>query len=118
MAQGFKFSGTLVQNIRTMDDRVQRNVLAAAHWSAPQGEAYMRNNASWTDRTGNARNGLRATVVQGPDSVAIVLFHSVPYGVFLEVRWGGKYAIIAPGMAFTSHVFLGAIRRLAFNGKG
>lgn len=115
MAEGFRFTGTLIPNLRTMDERVQRGVVAAAHWTAPQAETFMKNNASWTDRTGNARNGLGARVVLGPDTVAIVLYHSVPYGVFLEVRWGGKYAIIEPTMAATGPIFLSAIKRLAFN---
>lgn len=59
----------------------------------------MRTNARWVDQTGNARNALNATVYDGPNYIDMVLYHGVPYGVFLEVRWSGKYAIIGPTMA-------------------
>lgn len=56
-----------------------------------------RTNASWTDRTGNARQGLFAKAQSGQrGGHSIVLYHTMPYGIWLEVRWAGKYAIIAP----------------------
>lgn len=64
--------------------------------SAPDVENYMKNNAPWTDRTGNARNGLSARAFREGDSVGIDLFHSVEYGIYLEARWSGRYAIIQP----------------------
>lgn len=57
---------------------------------------YARRNATWTDRTSNARNGLTAKYDGGRDRHVIRLFHTVPYGIWLEVRWAGKYAIIVP----------------------
>lgn len=65
-------------------------------------ESYMRQNASWTDQTGNARNGLFArpygeNVSAGTSlHMGINLFHTVPYGIYLETRFSGKYAIIVP----------------------
>lgn len=62
-------------------------------------ESYMRSNASWTDRTGNARNGLFAQH-DGEPMVehTLTLYHTMHYGFWLEVRWSGKYAIIGPTM--------------------
>ena len=66
---------------------------------ALQGEGYAKVNARWTDRTGNARGGI---VGQADNSGArrghweIHLAHSVSYGIWLEVRFGGRYAIIRP----------------------
>jgi hypothetical protein len=57
----------------------------------------MRQNAPWTDQTGNARNGLFAEAKHDWGRThAIVLYHSVPYGIWLEVRHQGRYAIILP----------------------
>lgn len=62
-------------------------------------EAYAKATAPWTDRTGAARAGLRgyggmsrtgcwcAAVQHAPD---------VHYGVWLETRWNGRYAVVAP----------------------
>ena len=66
----------------------------------PVAETYMRTNAPWTDRTGNARNGLKAHHDAKPmESHELILFHTMPYGIWLEVRWSGRYAIIAPTVA-------------------
>ena len=57
---------------------------------------YARSNAPWEDRTGDARSGLDAEFYGDDNAVGITLFHTVDYGPFLEIRWGGKYAIILP----------------------
>lgn len=107
--------GTLMANVATIDLKMKAGIVAAANYAAPQAEAFMKENAPWTDRTGAARNGLGTQVVIDDGTVAIVLYHSVPYGVFLELRWGGKYAIIEPTMAAIGPVFVEAIKRLAFD---
>ena len=65
----------------------------------PISETYARTNAPWTDRTGNARQGLFAQ----HDKEAMVrheltVYGTMPYTFWLEVRWSGKYAIIGPTM--------------------
>ena len=57
---------------------------------------YARQNAPWEDRSGDARAGLDTSVVVENESLEIYLFHTVEYGQWLEIRWGGKYAIIIP----------------------
>lgn len=57
---------------------------------------YARKNAPWTDQTANARGGLFAEYSGSGTYHEIRLYHTVPYGIWLEVRWAGKYAIIAP----------------------
>ena len=110
----FRLEGDLEANLKQFGPKVQAAMVAAAHYVAPQAESFMRSEATWTDRTGAARNGLRSQVVTGPDKVAIVLYHSVPYGVWLELRWDGKYAIIERTMAAAGPLFVEAIGRLAF----
>jgi hypothetical protein len=85
-------------NLRQIDRRILKGMAATAGYIAPQAEGWMRSNAPWTDRTGNARNGLRGTPKIGGMTVSIVLSHSVPYGIWLETRWGGAYAIIGPAI--------------------
>lgn len=117
---GIRWEGNLRTNIEQLDDRMKRGVVAAANWVAPQAEEYMRTNAPWTDRTSAARNGLHSQVEieGGGDKVAIVLYHTVPYGPYLELRWDGKYAIIEPTMAAMGPLFVEAIGRLAFDEGG
>lgn len=57
---------------------------------------YARDNAPWDDRTGDARAGLEAETSLENGEVNVDLYHTVEYGIWLEVRWGGRYAIIIP----------------------
>ena len=111
----FKMTGNMTAKLIGLDAHVKRGMVAAAYYVAPQAEAHMKANARWTDRTGAARNGLGARVVVEDTKVAIVLYHSVAYGVFLETRWGGKYAIIEPTMGVAAPLFAKAVGRLVFN---
>lgn len=86
----------LLRNLREGPQKVQKASTAIANRMAPQVANYAKLNAPWTDRTGNARNGLSAQPFSEGDTVGIVLYHSVSYGIWLEVRWGGRYAIINP----------------------
>lgn len=70
-----------------------RNV---AYEQAEAMEQYAKANAPWTDRTGDAREYLSATVEETGPIGTIVLSHGVPYGIWLEVANGGRFAIIAP----------------------
>ena len=74
-------------------------VLAAEllRW-APQIEADMKRNASWTDRTSNARQGLSVFVIRIGNSVILVAKTQMSYGKYLELNNQGAYAIIMPTM--------------------
>lgn len=110
----FKLEGDLRANLVGMEQRQKMAVVAAANYVAPQAESMMKSEAPWTDRTGNARQGLGAKVEANGDRVAIILYHSVDYGVWLEVRWGGKYGIIERAMAATGPLFVETVGRMLF----
>jgi hypothetical protein len=112
---GIRWEGDLTeQRFQQIGPNIKRAMVAAANRTAPQAESWMRSNASWVDRTGNARNGLQAQVQVSTNSVAIVLNHSVPYGIWLEVRWSGRYAIIGPAIQEFAPKFVGLVAQLAF----
>lgn len=77
-------------------DKLQTAVDGVFKYAATDIQNHMRTKAPWTDRTGNARQGLFAKSFTEPKKWVIVMYHSVPYGIWLEVRWGGRYAIIKP----------------------
>ena len=84
--------------------------LRGAWRAAEQMEVYARTNAPWTDRTTKARRGLRGYAGASPlrrDCWCAAIQHGedVHYGVWLENRWNGRYAIIGPTQqAFTHRV--------------
>lgn len=81
---------------------IRKAVMDIATYFAPVIEQYAKNNAIWTDRTGNARQGLEGFAVQiATDIVHLYLKHKMEYGKWLEVRWSGRYSIILP--AFEAH---------------
>lgn len=70
-------------------------IMLAKNWSG-QLEGRAKAAAPWTDRTGNARNGLfGGTDVRGNEA-RILLGHSMEYGIFLELARDGKHAILKP----------------------
>lgn len=75
-------------------------------------EAYAKQNATWTDRTGAARQGLRAFTVRAATSVVLVLTHSVAYGLWLEILHGGRFAIIMRTLQQHYAPLMAAVRRL------
>ncbi len=88
----------LATAIERYGDRVIRTVAAIAQYSATQMQNDAKANASWTDRTGNARTGLFGTSEAdfAEKVVTIYLSHGavIDYGVWLELANSGRYAVI------------------------
>ena len=87
---------SLFVNLKNAERKLHRELDIIMQANAPQVEANMKINAPWNDDTGNARQGLGARAFSEENNHGIVLFHSVAYGICLEVRWNGRYAIILP----------------------
>ena len=97
MASGFSMDTSKFKNAKHLDAKIDRAISGVMkYWDGPV-EKYMKLNAPWTDRTTNARNGLKAEAVKGLKfEHSIVLSHAVDYGIYLETSNDGKYAIIQP----------------------
>lgn len=83
--------------------KMHAGLAAATAGFAQNVQEYARENASWEDRTGDARSGLTAEGRQRLTTYSIILYHTVDYGIWLEVRWDGKYAIILPTIEHMGH---------------
>ena len=65
-------------------------ILLLGKWKTTQ-----KNNRRWTDRTTNARRGLRGRAYwQDSQNIVTAVMHSVNYGVWLELAHNKKYAIL------------------------
>lgn len=88
----------LARAIEQYGDKVLVAVAAVAQYTATQMQNAAKQNAPWTDRTGNARSGLFGTSEANfaRHVVTIYLSHSpvLDYGGVLELGHGGRYAII------------------------
>lgn len=107
---------TLGPGITAARARFRSMVRATFAFHKPRAEAYMRANAPWTDRTTNARNGLAAILDHQPPLYRLRLTHGVSYGIWLEVKNNGRYAIILPSLrsqgADLMQSFRGAMARM------
>lgn len=75
---------------------------------APEIEKWMKENASWSDRTSNARQGLYAEVYELVDMMGygVMFDHKMEYGFWLEFANQGRFGIIAPALdRFGSQMF-------------
>lgn len=80
-------------------DDVLRNLHDKVDSIAEEIEQYMKANRPWEDRTFAAVEGLQCVVVwQDDEHFTLMLGHGedVEYGIWLEVRWGGRFAIVVP----------------------
>lgn len=105
-------SDTLTPGIKALPGVVDKMVRTTMAYYEPQVENYAKINAPWQDQTTNARNGLVATSGKEGGTHYIVLAHQVPYGIWLEVRWSGKYAIIMPTVDVFGPKVMGTLQKL------
>lgn len=61
-------------------------------------EAWMKDNAKWQDRSGNARQTLHSEVLRLAEEIVIQFDHGVEYGVFLELAHQSRFSVISPAM--------------------
>jgi hypothetical protein len=104
--------GGLRDALRKGPQQIMAAAYLTAQRSAPDVESYMKTEAPWTDQTGNARSGLFARAFKEGSTVGIDLSHSVAYGIWLEVRFSGRYAIIEPTIEAMGPVVMRRYERL------
>jgi len=99
-SKGFSSKWTLddgiTKNIKKFPQQFDNVVGTYLDYQAGKVQDYMRSNATWTDQTGNARQGLFAVYRKSGNAHTIIVYHTMPYGIYLETRFDGKFAIIQP----------------------
>jgi len=84
---------------------------------AAEAEQTAKENAPWTDRTGDARKLLKGEVIDDGDSLGFRLLHRVEYGKHLETANSGKYAILKPTIEGLRSDFFSAARNFFGGGR-
>ena len=99
-SHGYLFWGGKGVNTQQFYLDVAQELISIADKWCSDAEAYMQSHHKWHNRTYAAEGGLTAEVVgMENDSIDIRLYHSVPYGVYLETRifpHAGNLEIIRP----------------------
>ena len=91
---------------------IQAGAYAVCKKRQPEIENWMKENAPWTDRTGNARQALNVDVTQELANIIIQLQHGVEYGFWLEVKNQGKWGILAPAIDHWVPILLADLQRM------
>lgn len=102
----------LAQAMGQHDRAVQRVILGQFKFAEGEATTYAKQNAPWTDRTGNARAGLHSETLVGPGATSfeLIVAGSVFYQIFLETRFSGKYAIIMPTINYIGALLMNRIQ--------
>lgn len=82
---------------------------------AAEGEQWMKQNAVWQDRTGNARAGLHVDVNQAPAVLAELTFahgEGIEYAIFLELSHSGFYGIISRSVDYWGPRLMQDVQRI------
>lgn len=104
--------GVLAKKVGDYGERLTRAVFDLATFFAAKIEASAKANASWTDRTGNARQGLTGRAIATATGVVIYLFGTMDYQIWLEVSHAGRFAVILRTLESFYGPFMAALRRL------
>jgi hypothetical protein len=105
-------SDTLTPGLRRFPIELLGKLRVIGEYYSDRARAYAQTNASWQDQTGNARQLLDAQSLVTASQMEIVVYHGVPYGIWLEVRWSGRYAIIIPTLETIGPEVMGALRAI------
>jgi len=110
---GFRWKDeTLFNNLKTFEPKLDRALIALTEYYGGIIEDKAKTNAPWRDQTGNARNGLSVVVEHSLKKHRIILFHRMPYGIWLEVRFDGRNQIIKPTLLEQGTAMLGQANTL------
>jgi hypothetical protein len=92
------FTDTVTPKLQAGRARLHAALSELAKYHASRGETLMKENASWTDRTGNARQGLFGTASSEGDVHTITLGGTMEYQKYLEdgTTRMPPYAVIRP----------------------
>lgn len=85
LSYSFSFRNGMDGAPKEMEKKLMRAAYATVRYHEGRAEAHMKQKAPWRDRTTNARNGLFAKAAKvGKATFALILAHSVTYGIYLE----------------------------------
>lgn len=78
----------------------------------PEIDAWLKTNAPWTDRTGQARQTLHTEVELLIGEAALHLMHGKDYGLWLELKNQGRYAAVLPALDHFAPIIWKAVLEL------
>ena len=84
----------IIKNLIAYEYKMRAAIYILADTGAKLMESWAKENAPWTDRTSNARQGIKGQAYWNSDTIIVTLSHSVNYGIWLELANHRNYAIL------------------------
>jgi hypothetical protein len=115
MAQEPNFTfkpGAIQANLKRFNGNINALVAGVVAYRADKAVGYMKTNAKWKDRTGNARGTLNAFSEHSDTEHTIHLLGGMPYQIWLELRHAGRLAIITPAVKYQGLALMNQLRGL------
>lgn len=113
--ESFTFNqGSLGRNLDTLDEKIHHFIAADLDVAAGRGEAKMKTDAPWRDRTTEARTTLWATADSHGDSYQLYMGHGAEYGIYLEKSNGGRFQVVMPTLVATARAFMESLTDMLY----
>lgn len=109
---GFRFDENILERLGVLENRADAAIRMFADSGALRLQQYAQQHARWTDRTGHARQRLNAKAEKIANGYKITLAHGVNYGIWLELKYNKKYAIINDTIRHEGKTILRSFERL------
>ena len=94
-----------------MQEKTRASLKILADAAVKAMETYAKNNAKWTDRTGNARQRLKGSTRWEESALIAAISHNVDYGIWLELCNEKKYAILEEALNSQAQNLLDSYQR-------
>lgn len=93
MATKIDISG-IVDGLQSTETKAQKAIRMYATEGSKKLENYAKTHKRWINRTGHAVQRLKGYIEEGINNIKVCIAHGVDYGIFLELRYERKYAIL------------------------
>lgn len=84
----------MIKKMAGHEDKLQKAIVLYGETAGLKLEAQAKEEAPWTDRTGNARNSIKGGADPTKNGATIFLSGNMSYSKYLEVMQDGAYAIL------------------------
>lgn len=86
---------TTIRGLHETESRMKRALEIIADVASKKMADWAKDNKLWEDRTTNATQGLQGKAYWEDDkNLVTAIYHSVDYGIWLELAMNRKYAIL------------------------
>jgi len=84
-----------LKEMKITEEKLKDALFVLADTASKKIEAWAKQNARWTDRTTNARQGLKGEAYwENKEALVVAIMHQVDYGIWLELAMEKRYAIL------------------------